>query len=63
MRTGYKIENVIAKRDNFILVSNFASINEVVNIGYKAEKTVHSLKSSSSLGFWRIKRKETIKAK
>ncbi len=63
MRTGYKIENVIAKGDNFILVSNFASINEVVNLGFSAEETVRKLKSSSFLGFWRIKRKETIKAK
>lgn len=61
MRAGYKIENVTAKRDNFILVSNFASINEVVNLGFSAEKTVRNLKSSLSLGFWRIKWKETIK--
>ena len=61
MRAGYKIENDIAKSHNFILVSNYASINEVVNLGYKAEKTAHNLKSSSTLGFWRIKRKETIK--
>ena len=63
MRAGYKIENNIAKGDNFILVSNYASINAVVNLGFTAEKTVPKLKSSLSLGFWRINRKETIKAK
>ena len=60
MRAGYKIENVIAKKDNFILVSNYGSINEVANLGYKAEKTVRRLKSSLTPGFWRIKWKETI---
>ena len=61
MRAGYKTGNVIAERANFILVSNFASINEVANLGFSAEKTVRNLKSSLTLGFWRIKWKETIK--
>ena len=61
MRAGYKTGNVIAERADFILVSNFASINEVVNLGFSTEKTVHRLKSSLTLGFWRIKWKETIK--
>ena len=61
MRAGYKTGNVIAERADFILVSNFASINEVVNLGFSTEKTVHRLKSSLTPGFWRIKWKETIK--
>ena len=61
MRTAYKTESVIAKKDNFILVSNYASINEVANFGFSTEKTVHRLKCSLTPGFWRIKWKETIK--
>jgi hypothetical protein len=58
MRVGYKTVNVIAEGVNFILVSNFARINEVANLGFSTEKTVHRLKSSSTPGFWRIKGKE-----
>ena len=63
MKAGYKIVNSIEKSDNFILVSTYGSINEVVNLGFITEKMIHRLKSSSTPGFWRIKRKETIKAK
>ena len=61
MRAGYKTRNVIAESANFILVSNFASFNEVTNLGFSTEKTVHNLKCSLTPGFWRIKWKETIK--
>ena len=61
MRAGYKTRNVIAESANFILVSNFASIYEVTNLGFSTEKTVHNLKCSLTPGFWRIKWKETIK--
>ena len=61
MRAGYKTRNVIAESANFILVSNFASINEVTNLGFSTEKIVHHLKCSLTPGFWRIKWKETIK--
>lgn len=57
MREGYIITNVIEKEDNYILVACYAPLNEIVNLGFIREKSIKRLKSNTTVGFWRIKRK------
>jgi hypothetical protein len=57
MRAGYKVINDVEKLDRFILVSNYGSINEVINYGCEELQELNYLKDESDIGFWRIKRK------
>ena len=61
MRAGYKVENKFEKGAAFIIVSNLHYQNEVINYGCVNIKELKFLKDESDIGFWRIKRKETIK--
>jgi len=57
MRSGYKVESTIYKADNFIAVSNIEDVNRVENLSFYFEINVRRIKSNTTVGFWRIKRK------
>jgi len=61
MRSGYKCLNVIFAGDKYIRVRNYPGLNEVENRGFFSLEAVFSAKTKSTIGFWRIKRKEAIK--
>jgi len=63
MRAGYKVLDRFEKECEFILVANLHNLNEVVNYGCEDLKELNYHKDDYDIGFWRIKRKETIKTK
>jgi len=61
MRAGFTVVNFDTEGARFILLHNIESLNEVINVGYFRKETILKLKNQTVIGFWRIKRKETIK--
>jgi len=59
MKTGYRVENspATSKYHKTILVSNYDSINMVVNLPC-TEDSCLLFKSGSNVGFWKLKQRE-----
>lgn len=64
MKAGYKVFDYGYNNAVFIIVGNYSgSQNLVANFGYISEESFKKDINEFDIGFWRIKRKETIKAK
>ena len=64
MKAGYTVDNHIGVKPNFIIVANYSSsLNLLSNYGFSSKNETLTQKDENDIGFWRIKRKEIIKAK
>ena len=64
MRAGYTVVNYGYDIAIFIVVGNYPGHqNLIANYGYGSEERFKIDINTFDIGFWRIKRKETIKAK
>ena len=61
MRAGYRVDNLICDWHKVVVVSNLPLANMVFNFSAENEKGAKEQKDEHDIGFWRIKRKETIK--
>ena len=62
MKAGYTVVNYGYHRAIFITVGNYpGSQNLIANYGYGSEERFKREINTFDIGFWRIKRKETIK--
>lgn len=62
MKEGYIIRHLVLENANFITVANyFGSQNLVATYSFSTKKEMKMQKDQNDIGFWRIKRKETIK--
>lgn len=55
MKSGYTVTNHISKGDNFIVISNYETTNEIYNYSFCSYYTVISTKTKNDQGVWKIK--------
>ena len=63
MRAGYKIAPFEVKGSKIIVVYNFSISNHIENRELFSVNVAKRSNKKQAIGFWRIKRKETIKEK